>query len=133
MTISTEKMIDRACIAARELGRKAARNAASWLSFEHESQARELQQLLADGDPRADEYLPAYPNLSGEWADDPTPVTLAHEVLGDDYDDVWDVDNEVDTWIADAWDEGVSETWNDAIEARIKMYLDSLNRDGQLP
>ena len=37
---------------------------------------------MDDGDPMADDRLPAYPTLSGEWADDPTPLSLALTIHG---------------------------------------------------
>ena len=92
---------------ARELGGEAARNAASWVldgnaSVEH---YRRLIGMLDEGDPAMYDYLPREPNLSGEFADDPTPASLAAAL------DVADASPEYIDAIADAWEEGASEVF----------------------
>src|SRR4051812_4422124 len=70
---------------ATQLGRDAGLAAASWI-IDGNTKREFIPAVLAlmdDGDPRADEYLPAMPNLSGEWSDDPTPDGLARDILGD--------------------------------------------------
>lgn len=67
---------------ARAMGKNAARAAASWVADGNSDTEvlRRLLEALEDGDPAAWDSLPHEPNLSGEWADDPTPSTLASEI-----------------------------------------------------
>jgi hypothetical protein len=102
---------------AFRLGVQAAESAASWTVNGNTSSDHVVRVLamLKDGDPVADEYLPARPNLSGEWADAPTPYTLARDITGQDsIADDWET---VDA-IADAWEAGVSETFQPAMTRR---------------
>ena len=91
--------------AARKAGASAGKNAASWTQHDSNADAAWYESTLRglnDGDP---EVLDAFnvPNLSGEWANDPTPQTLA-----DDYG--IDADNDPDGWRLDA----VCQAWEDA-------------------
>ncbi len=104
------------CAAAYELGADAARAAASWVldgnaTAEH---YRALLALIEDGDPSADDHLPAMPGLSGEWADSPTPATLADE-LGLD---------EVSAEQIDAWETGVFETFQPECARLLRNAID---------
>lgn len=115
---------------AYKLGVAAAEAAASWAvdgntSTEHI--ARVLEMLDA-GDPEAYDYLPATPNLSGEWADAPTPQSLAADILGADWEthgynapDYIAADL-VDA-IADAWEAGVDDTFEAACEAELRRAI----------
>lgn len=94
------------------LGAAAGLAAASWVADGNTS-PEHIARMIAwmdDGDPMAFDYLPAMPNLSGEWADGPTPQSVYDEVYGLDTTDVG-----VDDWalepIADAWEAGVASTF----------------------
>jgi hypothetical protein len=67
---------------AYELGQEHARNAASWIIDGNADQEHYLRvlALMESGD--ADDYLPREPNLSGEYADDLTPLALYDEIMG---------------------------------------------------
>src|SRR5918996_2580379 len=94
---------------ARYLGHDAALSAATWL----EMSETDATSILEDIDPAVlDQYAP--PNLSGEWAGDPTRDSLTFEVTGLSFD--FDRDRYADA-IAEAWEEGVSEAWPLALEA----------------
>jgi len=85
---------------ARNDGRRAGKAAASWAfdgNTSDETYARVLRGI-DDGDPEVLDSL-REPNLSGEWADDPTPRTLQDdyavsdarwESIGDDVCDAWE-------------------------------------------
>jgi hypothetical protein len=118
---------------ARELGENAGRDAASWvLDGRHDTEhyAR-MAQLMDDGDPRLDEYLPARPNLSGEWSDDLTPIRLYEEVTGEDhaaaqgraglgYETL--VGSVVDA-LADAWEDAASESFDHECERLVREAI----------
>lgn len=106
--------------AARELGRKAGRCAGSWAadgntSVEH---ARKVLAMMEAGDPAAEQFLPCPPNLSGEYADDPTPLSVAREVTGDD-----DPSGDVVDALAEAWEEGAMETFEDTCVTELRTRL----------
>jgi hypothetical protein len=97
---------------AYALGVSAALAAASWVVDGNTppDHIRRVLAMLEDGDPMADDYLPARPNLSGEWADAPTPASLYREIIGNPGD--WDPsESEAASEIADAWEAGVSDTF----------------------
>lgn len=98
-------------------GREAAHNAASWIGPVEVNSARELLGMLGAGDPAVWDYLPAVPNLSGEWADALTPLSLAREITGADepHDDV------IDT-LADAFEAAVSEAFEAACERELERW-----------
>src|SRR5262245_9018693 len=105
---------------ARTIGQNAAKAAASWVCDgntdpEH---IRRLLQMLADGDPESEHYLPAQPDLSGQWADDPTALSLARDVTGEE-----DPEPETIDAIADAFEEAVSETFEPACERVLRRAL----------
>ena len=115
--------------AAWELGADAARAAASWvidgnLSTEHYAR---LVTMMADGDPRLDEYLPARPDLSGEWADK-TPASLFETVTGFDAHAEasfnGDAYAELVEQLCDAWEAGVSDTFETECERLIRRQLE---------
>lgn len=101
---------------AREQGEDAARSAASWCvdGNTDEEHARRVVRMLDDGDPEADEYLPRRPDLSGEWAGEPTPQSLAKEIVGTDCPD------EIVEAISEAWEEGVTETFEQECERLLR-------------
>lgn len=109
---------------ARYLGADAALAAASWLTMS-EADAR---SILDDVDPEVMDRHPE-PNLSGEFADDPTPRTLAREVIGAHSDDgdscLFD---ELEDAIATAWEDGRDAVWSDALEATALRALGDVAR-----
>jgi hypothetical protein len=92
-------------------GVEAAEAAASWLTCGNAQTARELLGLMHDGDPQVWDFLPARPNLSGEWADDPTPITLARDLTGREHVCIPEMES-----IADAFEAGVDATFEAACE-----------------
>jgi hypothetical protein len=106
---------------AFELGAAAGIAAASWVADGNTS-ADHIVRMIAwmdDGDPRAEEYLPATPNLSGEWADSPTPRSLYHDIMdnvpGESAQPEW-LSQRIEEEIADAWEAGVSSTFEPECE-----------------
>lgn len=108
---------------AREMGRKAGRTAGSWAADGNTSDEhrRRVLKMLADGDPASETYLPRYPNL---FADDPTPQSIARDILDTDEPDSDDVDA-----LATAWEEGASETFEDACERELRAGLPTYTID----
>jgi hypothetical protein len=113
---------------AYRLGVEAAVAAASWVLDGNMSQdhIRRMVAWLDDGDPRADDFLPAMPDLSGEWADGPTPDSLAVGIVGapdlgcgdaEEYDELRNA-------IADAWEAGVSDTFRPECERVLRGALE---------
>lgn len=106
---------------AYQMGRQAAYNAASWIEASEEG-ARKLLEGLEDGDPEVWDFLPETPNLSGEWADDPTPARLAEDLTGLELTGS-DADSELIDAIADEFERGVSEHFEIACELELRKYL----------
>ena len=102
---------------ARYLGADAALLAASWV----EMSDSDALSILDDIDP---EVLDRYrePNLSGEYADDPTPASLAREVGANDGDIAF-YGIDLLTEIADAWESGRDSVWSDALQAHALRIL----------
>jgi hypothetical protein len=116
----TSAVTDAEVLAAFELGADAGRSAASWVidgntSADHVAR---VVAMLEAGDPEADEYLPATPNLSGEWADDPTPLSLARDITGED-----DPAPDAIDALADAFERGVAETFVPECERILRAAL----------
>lgn len=106
---------------ARYLGADAALAAASWLTMS-EADAR---SILDDVDPEVMDRYPA-PNLSGEFADDPTPDSLTLEITGLSS---WQHErDEPAQEIADAWEEGRDSVWDDALQAHALRLLGEVQR-----
>lgn len=109
---------------ARQLGRKAGIAAASWI-IDGNSKRELILALLTmmdDGDPQVDYYFPRRPDLSGEWADDSTPASIAEEVSGLDVN-ANEIEPEQVDEIAGAWEEGVSETFQSEIERILRAAV----------
>ncbi len=106
----TELRVHRLTFEARLQGREAAERAGSWAADGNTDAgaARRVIELSEAGDD-IDDYLPRRPDLSGEWADAPTPLSLARELTGEE-----DPEPELMDAIAEAWDEGVSERFEAA-------------------
>src|ERR1700739_2806258 len=92
---------------ARALGIEQAECAAGWAfdgNSTRDERARVLD-MLREGDPAAWDYLPAMPNLSGEWADALTPHRLFEQIVGREPET--DDDGDVIEALADAFENGV--------------------------
>lgn len=106
--IATPDHIARARAAGYRAGREAAVDAMS------DAATRDaLCRHLAEHDAVPDDYIP---DLSGQWADDPTPLTLACSILGLDYPIVADHGEGAMDALASAWEEAAAE----AYEARVR-------------
>lgn len=105
---------------AYELGRADAEAAASWAADGNTpaDHARRVLAMLADGDPAAWDYLPEPPNLSGEYADGPTPMSLKRglEVIGD-------ATPENLAALCDAYEAGVADHFGPACERELRAAL----------
>ncbi len=103
--------------AAYERGRDAALAAASWVTDGNESDESRRRKLamLEDGDPAIDQFLPNTPNLSGEWADDPTPLSLARDITGGD-----DLPEDLTDALADEFERGVDDHFSAACERELR-------------
>jgi hypothetical protein len=96
---------------AKREGKRAGEAAASWFDPGDRRNARRLLEMLDDGDPRLDEYLPRSPDLSGEYAGE-----SMNEILDiDDDDDDDDVDE-----IAQIWEDAASTAFMRSIEKQIR-------------
>jgi hypothetical protein len=118
---------------AYRLGALAALSAASWAADGNTSDGhrRAVLAMLADGDPSAYDHLPEQPNLSGEWADAPTPHSLYEDIVGVPhavaaataglaYETMVGV---VIDALCEAWEAGVSEHFRDACESELRAGL----------
>jgi hypothetical protein len=105
------------------MGVAAAEAAASWIDTYDGAPVpiRRVLAMMDDGDPRVDDYLPARPNLSGEWADGLTPHSLALSIFGSADDDPFD--NEDVEALADAYEAGVLDTFEAECERILRAAL----------
>lgn len=100
---------------AKRAGAQAGKSAASWLEIGSKRDAERLLEMLDDGDPELDDYLPRRPDLSGEWAGE-----SINEILQvDDDDDDEDIDR-----IADIWQEAADEAFDKEIERQIRYHAE---------
>lgn len=76
---------------AAEMGERAGKNAAEWVTQDswggratrgEKEAAREFLRAFDDGD-----EMPEPPNLSGEWAGSETPASLMRAVFGDEWEE----------------------------------------------
>lgn len=107
---------------ARTLGRERGEYAASWLTVESVTRARGI----LDGDPEHLDALPR-PDLSGEWADDETPTTLARS-LGIDPDEF---DPDALSALCDEWQQAADDAVSQEADRLANAYLahaENLNR-----
>lgn len=115
---------------AYELGADAARTAASWVTDGNLS-AKHYAQLIAmmdDGDPALEDYLPTQPNLSGEWADAPTPGSLFELVTGLDASAEFNTNDQlfdIQDALCDAWEAGVADTFGPECERFVRAAVAS--------
>jgi hypothetical protein len=112
---------------AYELGVRAAIAAASWVIDGNTPQDHIARMVawLDDGDPRADDFLPRFPDLSGEWADGRTPTSLYADITGETAPEggASELFERMDG-IADAWEAGVSDTFRPECERVLRGALD---------
>jgi hypothetical protein len=117
---------------AYRLGVEAAIAAASWVLDGNTSQDHIARMVawLDDGDPRADDFLPAMPDLSGEWADGRTPTSLYADITGETAPEggASELFERMDG-IADAWEAGVSDTFRVECERILRGALDDTSDD----
>lgn len=118
---------------AYELGAEHARNAASWIVDGNTKTEfiPAVLKMMDDGDPAVESYLPARPNLSGEWADDLTPQTLYERITERDHADAERdaglgyetlVGSVIDA-LADAYEAGVADTFESECERILRAAL----------
>jgi hypothetical protein len=114
---------------AKYQGADAAMAASTWVEGMSESDAR---SILIDVDPEVLDRYGSGPDLSGQWADDPTPDSLTAEILGADHYARAIVSDR----IAEAFEAGVDAVWSDALEAHALRVLgqvdDALQAERQL-
>ena len=106
---------------AKRDGREAGINAASWVfdgNTPRASYARVLKGL-DEGDPAVLDSINA-PNLSGEWADSPTPVSLASDY---GLDDKRDPDGLICEEACEAWENAASDSFWSEIEKECRRQL----------
>lgn len=102
---------------AKRYGREAGHNAASWV-FDGNTDVRTYDRILTgidEGDPAILDSLPV-PDLSGEWADSPTPHSLA-ESLGISDDDSRLPD------LCSAWEEAAGRVFFADVESAARYQL----------
>lgn len=119
MTDLTDNDVDIILEAMRDSGRSVGHNMATWADID-ERNAQKVIDLLDNCE--AGDYF-QYPNLSGEWADEPTPQSLLEEISaisGLGYDEIPD-------WLTDeaceAWEVAASEAFEDELYRRARYYL----------
>src|ERR1039458_8082098 len=84
--------------AAKQLGQDHANNAASWV-YDGNSDLEECKrvlEMLRAGDPAVWDWLPQPPSLSGEWADELAPQSLAVQIVGSELDGIDDESTLID-------------------------------------
>ena len=117
--VSTRPTLDELVTLATALGANAGRAAASWVTDGNTTPAtyRRILQGIEDGDP---EVLDACrtPDLSGEYAGDPTPRTLADELGLEDGDDDWLDD------CCTAYEVAASQSFWDELERVCRLQLE---------
>jgi hypothetical protein len=114
---------------ATKMGREAGIAAASWVTDGNTSREHyvRLAQMMDDGDPQLDDLLPARPNLSGEWADAPTPRSLFEDITGMDAhaESSWNCDayQAVLEPICEAWEQGCDEAFTQECERLVREAI----------
>jgi hypothetical protein len=114
---------------AEREGADAARAAATWTcdGNTYPAHTRRVLAMLEGGDD-VDEYLPRRPDLAGEYADDRTPQSLAADIVGSSarlyalhgYNAPDLIPAERVDAIADAYEQGVADTFTDACAAELR-------------
>ena len=121
--------LDNAVAEALKLGQEAGRAAASWVTDGNtppEHYAR-LVRMMDAGDPELYDFLPARPDLSGEWADAPTPRSLFEDITGLDAhaESSWNYDGyqTVLEELCHAWESGVDLVFEAECERLVRAQL----------
>lgn len=112
---------------AAEIGKNAARAAATWIVDGNTpiETARKMLQQLRDGDPAAEEWMPQI-NLSGEFAEDWTPRSLLNRIAGDlEIDELGDGRDEEGNRIPAEELEGIFSAFEDAAAEKIEEACES--------
>ncbi len=114
---------------ARKLGTEAGENAAAWWEGSNPPGPKQAQRVLdaiADGDPEIMDVLPR-PDLSGEWADEPTPRSLFEDVTGADAHAEaswnWDAYHATVDELCSAWEDGAADAVQRAVERQCRAAL----------
>ena len=110
---------------AANLGREAGLAAASWF-FDGDTDEETYSRVLAgmdEGDPEVMDTLPSG-WLSGEYAGDPTPQTLADD-LGVDISDMEEAD--AFDGLCAAYERAADDASYEEIERRARLHVDSAN------
>ena len=114
---------------AHKMGMEAGLAAASWVTDGNDNRDdfADILEMLDNGDPQVDEYLPQRPDLSGEWADSPTPRSLFEDITGLDAhaESSWNYDGyqAVLEVICEAWEDGVSEVFETECERILREAI----------
>lgn len=95
---------------AKQEGARAGKAAASYAEI-----SDDLIDMWDDGDPAMDDYLPARPNLSGEWAGE-----SMNEILDISDDD--DVDDDDVDEIAEIWEDAANEAYDKEILRMMREF-----------
>lgn len=107
--------------AARRDGKAAGESAASW-AFDGNTSRETYARIIRgfeDGDPEILDSLP-WPNLSGEWAGDPTPRSLAEDYgITEERDPSGDLTADA----CDAWEDAASSAFKRALTAACRAFL----------
>jgi hypothetical protein len=125
--MNTDKATERAEI----LGTKAGQNAAQWAiqdlwggraTREERETAESVLKQLDEGNPRIYDSF-TLPDLSGEWAGDPTPHTLFEDCTGYEY--FPDIDDHQETLdaLCTTWEQAVSDAFFSTLEESARNFL----------
>lgn len=109
---------------AASAGRIAGEAAASWLDPVNDEQACKMLLAIVTGDD-TDWFMPRTPDLSGEYAGDPTPQSVFRDVTGGIEVDGEEVAEEQDLveWVCLAWEEAADSRMQEMVELRLRQYL----------
>jgi hypothetical protein len=122
---------DKATQTAEELGTKAGQNAAQWAiqdlwggraTREERETAESVLKQLDEGDPRIYDSF-TLPDLSGEWAGDPTPHTLFEDCTGYEYFPEIDDNQEIMDELCTTWEQAVSDAFFSTLEESARNFL----------
>lgn len=116
-----ETTVAKATEYAAELGRRAGVAAASWYIDGNTSEDTLLRILngIEEGDPEVLGTFPT-PNLSGEWAGDPTPTSVLEDIT-DEIDE--DIPVELEDELLNAWEDAAWSAVQDEIQRMATAML----------
>jgi hypothetical protein len=123
---TTPGQIDKALERAAEMGRKAGKNAASWIiqdswggrvtRGEKQAASAFLEAYEDGGD------TPSPPNLSGEWADSKTPHSLMESLFNEEDLELEEVQDAQDD-ICTAWEDAASDAFYSTLQESAQSVL----------